>query len=487
MSFKPEGFARKNFAPGGQNNRTQRPRDYLVEVVDYDLVNKTMIVRNVEDGQSSVVDIEVSIAPDAVARQSKKASKTNDPTRFVGYLIDERMAAKIKPGQRVVLESCVAQRRVQKGDKTYSRFEAQWISGVPDARPEKAFRGITTLEAYENRVNNVQVWEPRGWDTSANYNDILAYLDRMDETVAAHAREEHPANLGIQMRALVQKGTTTAKVDGQDKEVPVYEVIDTTGAFAWVSAKRDTQGTITEKGHPLSKNDAVELVQGYTEYLQEKFKDQPEVAYRVEVMPFREYRASQQSNKMIIHEKSPLSDMANAETRCSPGDTDVVRGKNFAVNGIVILSKDQAPTNPGEQWKTRNLVQDIFTNGYRGHVCNLVWAFDGGRVQVHPELDRVNRPAYGGASSQAPQGNQAPEDSGFGDTPTDSGFNGDVFGGGDGGVDVFAQAIADQGGAAAPAPAEPAPAATNESAEVVPASAPASAPSNLFGGGRRTV
>ena len=480
MSFKPEGFTRKAYTPGsGQNNRTQRPRDYLVEVVDYDLANKTMIARNVEDGQSSVVDIEVSIAPDAVARQSKKASKTNDPTRFVGYLIDDRMSAKIRPGQRVVLEGCVAQRRVQKGDKTYSRFEAQWISGVPDARPEKAFRGITTLEAYENRVSNVQVWEPRGLDTTANYDDILTYLGRMDETVAAHAREEHPANLGVQMRALIQKGTTSAKVDGQDKEVPVYEVIDTTGAFAWMSAKRDAQGTITEKGRPLGKDDAVELISGYTEYLQDKFKDQPDVAYRVEVMPFREYRASQQSNKMVIHEKSPLSDMANAETRCSPGDTEVVRGKNFAVNGIVILSKDQAPTNPGEQWKTRNLVQDIFTNGYRGHVCNLVWAFDGGRVQVHPELDRVNRPTYTGASQAPQQDSQAPADSGFGEAPAADAFGGDVFGGTDQGVDVFAQAISAQGGAAAPAAEQPAATPAAEPAAEQPAASPP-AGGNLF-------
>lgn len=480
MSFKPEGFTRKNFTPGGNQNRTQRPRDYLVEVVDYDLANNTMIARNVEDGQSTVSDIEVSIAPESISKNSKKAQKTNDPTRFVGYLIDERMAAKIKPGQRVVLESCVAQRRVQKGDKTFSRFEAQWVSGVPDARPEKAFRGVVTIESYEGRVSSVQVWEPRALDTTESYDAIIEYVDRMDQTVAAHAREERPVGLGLQLRAVVQKGTTTARIDGQEKEVPVYEVIDTTSAFSWVSAKRDASGTVTQAGRPLGKDDAVELIQGYTQYLQDKFKDDESVQYRVEVMPFREYRASQQSNKMVIHEKSPLADMANAETRCAPGDTDVVRGKNFAVNGIVILSKDQAPANPGEQWKVRNLVQDIFTNGYRGHVCNLVWAFDGGRVQVHPELDRVNRPNYAGASSSAPQ-QQAPADSGFGDAPADGGFGVDVFGGSDQGQDVFAAAIEAQGGAPAPAaePAAPAPAAAPAEDK------PASTGGNIFGGARR--
>lgn len=467
MSFKPDGFRNNaNRAnSGGQQNRTQRPRDYLVEVVDYDLNNKTMLARNVEDGQSTVVDIEVSIAPESISKNSKKAAKSNDPSRFVGYLIDERMAAKIKPGSRVVLEGCIAQRRVQHGDKTYSRFEAQWISGVPDARPHKAFRGVVTVDGYENRVNSVQVWEPRGLDTEQNYDDILKYVDELDEVLAAYERGDRPVTRGIQLRALVQNGETNARVDGEDKTVPVYETIDITGAFSWVAKKTDAQGNVTEKGHPLSKNDAIELIQGYTGYLADKFKDRPDVKYRVEVMPFQEYRASPQSNKMALHEKSPLYDMANAETRCSPGDTETLRGKNFAVNGIVILSKDQAPANPGEDWKVRNLVGDIFTNGYRGHVSTMVWACDGGRVKVHPELDRVNRPNYGGASAPAQQQNAAPTDSGFGDAPADNGFN-DVFGDSGAGVDVFAEAIASQGGQVPAAPTQ----------ETQPAPAPAAAP-----------
>lgn len=465
MSFKPEGFVRKQFTSNQNNNATRRPRDYLVEVVDYDLPQKTMVVRNVEDGRN----ILVYISPEAIARATKKIRSDADPTRFVGYMIDERMQAKIPVGQRVVLEGCVAQRRVQVGSETYSRFEAQWINSVPDARPEKAFRAAYTIDAYGGRVNSVQVWEPKAMDVTENKDDILAYLGRMDEVVASHGRGEHPVNLGLQLRALVNKGA-----DAEGK--PIYEAIDTTGAFVWVPAKRDEAGNQIEKGHPLDQASAIQLIEGYLGYLEDVYKDRPEVQYRVEVMPFREYRASQQSNKMAIHEKSPLADLSTTQTRCSIDDSDTIQGKNWAVNSIVVLSKDQAPSKPGEEWKIRNLVQDLYTNGYRGHVCNHVRSFDDGKVQVHPQLDRVNRPNYSGAApTQAPTQSAPPDDSGFGDA-------GDgVFSTDDAGVDVFGAALA--GNAPAPAPAPAPPEAPAEAPAPAPAPAESTRPSsNVFGG-----
>lgn len=488
-SFKPEGFARKTFVPGsgGGNNRSISPKPYLVEVVDYDLANHTMIARNVEDPYSSVTDIEVSISAESIARnKAKDASRSAvDPARYVGYLIDERMAARIKPGQRVVLEDCVPQRRVQRGDKTYSRFEARWISAIPDPRPNKAFRGIVTLEEYENKASNFQVWEERGLDTQNDYEAIVSYLDEMDKVAAASARGEHPVSLGIQLRAIVQKGTTTIRQGSEEKEVPQYEAINTTTAFSWVSAKRDEAGNKLADGHPLTKDDAVSLIQQYTEYLADEFKDRPDVMYRVEVMPFREFRASQQSKKMILHDRSPMAELARAQTRQSPDDTEVVQGKNFAQRGIIVLSKDKAPQNPGESWEERNFVQDVFLSGFRGHICNFVSSSDGGRVKVHEGLDRINKPNYGGANrtagqaAPAPQQQAAPVDSGFGDGAADP--FGDAFGQ-DGG-DVFAEVISQGQTAAAPAPA-PAPAPAAEPAAPAPAPAPAQG-GNLFGSPRR--
>ena len=478
MTYKPEGFVKQSFSKGSGSNSSKRPRDVLVEVIDYDLTNHVMICRDVDTNR----EIRAHINPETVVQQSKTATANADPTRVVGYMIDERMATKARAGSRATLENVIPLKPVVGPDKkTYSSYEAKWIKIAPDNRPDKAFRAIITGEAYQGRASSFQVWENRAMDVQANNEDILTYLARMDEVNAAYARQENTINLGLQLRAMIKTGVHQ---EAGKPDQNIYEVIDTTGAFSWVPAKRDAESNIIEKGHPIDQASAVELIRGYLDYLNEKFANDPSVEYRVEVMPFREFRASQQSKSMMVRENSPLSHLTHTQTRCSPGDTDTIEGKNWAVNGILFLSKDKAPEKQGDAWEVRNFVQEVFTNGYRGHVCTLVWAFDGGRVKVHPEIDRVARPNYAGAATPASEATSAAavvsNDDGFGSA-------GDVFSEPDAGGDVFGAVLAQQSAQSTPPASAPAPAPAAAPAEAAaPPAAPAARPgANVFGGARK--
>lgn len=448
MSFKPEGI-RVNQAfqrPAQAGNSTQRPQTRLFEVISYDVPASSMLVRDVKTNR----EVEVTIDP---ARMERLKPRADEPGRWVGFRIDENMAAKVKPGSRVVLEHLLYQQPKKVGDKQISRATTQWVNSPSDSRPSKTFYAITTVEAYRDRVNNAQDWgEPgvaRGLDIQQDRDAVMAYLAEMDASSKAFAADGqgNTFNLGLQLSALVDTG----KVDEQG--VKEYQCIDSTGAFSWVQAERDEQGNKVKDGYPMNEEKATGLIRDYLDYLASTIPNGTE--YRVELMKFRELRASKQSAKMVIHEKGPLQTLAHTRTRCSIGDTETLEGKNYAQVCIIALSKDQAPTQPGEDWKRRDFVQDIYTSGYRGHVRDLVRAFDGGRVKVHPDLDRVltQENSYGKAapsqsqqSAPAQQGYDAASDSGFGN-PADDVFN-------DTGVsseeDVFASVLSGN----APAPAE---------------------------------
>ena len=474
MSFKPSGVRVNNAfqRPAQQNNGDRHPVTRLFEVLSYDVPASAMLVKDVRTGR----EVEITIDP---ARLEKIKPRADEPGRWVGYRIDENMAAKVKPGQRVVLQGVIYQSPKKVGDRQLSRATAQWVNLPSDSRPTKTFYSITTIEAYKDRVNNAQDWgEPgvRALDIEANREELMAYLAKMDESSKAFGTDSNTYNYGLMLSALIDTGKTNE--DGTKE----YECIDATGAFSWIQAERDEQGNKIKDGYPMDQERATGLIRDYLEYLNQTIPaDKP---YRVEVMPFRELRASKQSQKMVIHEKSPLFTLAHTRTRCSIGDQETLEGKNFAQVCILSLSKDQAPSAPGEEWKRRDFVQEIYPSGYRSHVRNQVRAFDGGTVKVHPELDRVltQGDAYGKAapapSNNAPSQSHsaAPVDSGFGESQ-DDGFA--ELGGNSAEEDVFASVLNQT-----PSAQEQAPSAPQEEAAEKTSGGPNP---GLFGGTSRRV
>lgn len=459
MSFKSEKMSvSKAFSKNGKSQYTQRPKDRLVEIVDYNLGAATIIAREVDTNR----DLEIVVAPDRVAALRQRPKPVGPTTEgWVGWLIDEAMATKLPAGSRIVIEgSETTGAPITRAGKQVSQVQCKWISSVSDPSPEKTFRGVFTASMWNNRINSVQAWDEKALDVSANQAAIYDYLDDLDKIVGIHAAfeaktsKERPVGRGIQLRAIVPKDKDK---DGNT----TYETIDTTSAFYWVATEKDSAGNVIKKGHPLDKETAVGLIEGYLGYLSEQFP--PEVPYQVEVMTFREFSASMQSKAMVVNDNSPISRLVTTPTKCAQDDTDSIVGKNWAVDGIIALTKDVPPKTKeaGNQWETRNLVQALYANGFTGHVASLVKASDGGRVKIHPALDRprletprANAPAAatGGAASSAPTGLSAPAADPFAAPDADNPF-----------------ATAMNAGAAAPAPVAEAPA-------PAPVAAPAAAP-----------
>lgn len=457
---------------GGASNI--RPRDRLAEVVGYDTARGVMLAKDVDSGRH----MEVSIDPNRVRELTEKMRTrkvSEDAPKFVGHLINEDMAEHLKVGERVVLEGTVPDGKpTKRGDVEYMQIRARYINGVPDSSPNKAFRCIFTADAYEGRVASVQVWEDQALDATANADKIEELFAKMSEVRAAYEAEKHPVGLGMQMRAIVPKGT--------DKEGnTAWETIDTTPAFYWVAPERDAANNVTGGNHPMDADKAVELINGYLGYLDGKFpqgslgQDEKgnEIDFRVEVMPFRNYKASIQSKRLVIYDNSPLHSITSTPTKCAQDDEEMEVGRNIGVNGIVVLSSDKQPLKRGEDWIARDLVNNIFTNGYRAHICSMVRSFDGALVRVHPALDRP-RPANA-SSTRAPASASAPADSGFDDA---GGF--DAFDAGDDDTNAFSAVM----NAETPAPAATPAAAAKAAPDKAPAK-PAGRTTSFGSGPRR--
>src|SRR5690606_13242386 len=81
--------------------------------------------------------------------------------------------------------------------------------------------------------------------------------------------------------------------------------------------------------------------------------------------------------------------LANVMTKYSLTDEHGYVGKNWMVEGIVVMTEDKRPEAKGGEWVERNLVTDLLINGRRANFHLVYKAADGGIVEIHPGLDRV--------------------------------------------------------------------------------------------------
>ena len=111
-----------------------RSRDVVAEVIAYDLANQTLLARNVSTGR----DLQVTLHPEVVTRATEH-SKDQPPRAYDGYLIDERLAAKLPPGHRILLQGADVEPtpthgKRQRGPAAAQRCTARWIHSL--AEPE---------------------------------------------------------------------------------------------------------------------------------------------------------------------------------------------------------------------------------------------------------------------------------------------------------------------------------------------------------------
>jgi hypothetical protein len=485
MGFQKEGMSvsRAFQAGGNKSGFTPKPRDRLVEVVGYNVGQSTMQARDTGTGKLMDVIVNSSRAAELSSKAQTKGVADKAPA-WVGYLIDQSMANELPVGTRVVLEGTVPRGRpIKRGGDEFMQIECRYVSSASEPTPEKLFRAILTADSYDGRISSVQAWDEKALDTQDNRDDIVTFFDKMDEVRASYARQENPVGLGMQMRAVVPTG---AAEDG----TPTYEVIDTTTAFHWVAPVKDAAGNKVEDGHPMGKEDAIGLIDGYIGYLNDKFPEgtfDTDKDFCVEVMTFRNFKGSIQSKAMAVNERSPLGSLVTTPTKCAQDDEEYITGRNWAVDGIVALTRDVAPKKPGEPWVARNMVDKLFANGYRAHVASLVKTSDGGRAHVHPALNspRVDREATAGApaaNAGARQASPASATPAAGDGfASDGGFGAADFGSG---ANAFEAAMAAPA-ASAPAASAQAPAASTPAAAPAAAAAETPTPANSFGSNQR--
>lgn len=425
MSYKPQGASLPSRFKKSQeaSNFRQYPRDRLVVVDGYDLANKTMTATDVRDGRK----LEVRINPEKAALQTRTGTKYN------GNNIDERMEEFIPVGNRCALEATKVDKKIKRGNEEVSLVTANWVRSLPSQDPKKAFVGWVAVSSYDDRITGAQhapeemrvAIRPSEPEGEQKLNELGAELNKIAEE---YKSGKHPITLGVCFRTLVRTGDR--EVDG--KSVPVYQMIDSTPPFDWEAAVLDADRNVIKEGSPVTQKFLEDNLEGYLDYIygsEDQSKPDAFPGLRasgvlkegqvpvVEIEVYRSLAASRLSNNLdISNKRSPLYSLANVMTKYSLTDPHGYVGKNWMVEGIVMLTEDKRPETRDGEWIDRNLVTDLMVNGPRANFHTIYRAADGGIIEVHPALDRVyeqraedtNAPANAQAGSGSSASEPAP-------------------------------------------------------------------------------
>jgi hypothetical protein len=456
MSFRPTGVSVPRAFSKNNKQMQQYPKDRIVDIVEFNLGLATVRVREVDTSRLFDVTIDPEIIASQNAKKAQSASSAAREQEWEGYAIDKRMTNHLRPGNRLVLEACKTQKRnaARHGDEEVSSVVARWIHNVKNPQADKTFRAAYSVNAVDGRIKNVQVWDRTAVNPESQ-EDLMKELGaRLDKNCEIYAYNEANENnrqpytaLGIKLRAIVQ--TDTDK-DGK----PVYTVVNTTDPFEWVSAERNDRNEIVSPGHPINKDKFFEIVRDYMDYIFGSDGQPGALAntefdldkVQVEVMPYESYFASDREKSFTIPTawpNLPIHKLAYTPTKNSFEEEEPAVGKNWAVDGIVMLTADKADAST-RTFVSRNIVTKLFVNGYMASVHNFVRSSDGGNVRMHPSLDKPKVEAAESSQPSSPAGSSsAPASAPATSNAYDPFANNDPF------ADGFADAPPE----AAPAPA----------------------------------
>lgn len=488
-AFRPKGV------PAGRGVRTNRqqtdyPRDRLAIVDGYDLARGVMLATEQDTNRKLEVSIQQRNPTSGVSAPANRAASER---KWSGNKIDSLMAESLVPGSWVILEGTRGTETQMRGKESILPVAARWIVNVSEPRPDKCFTGIFTLTAFRGNVENIQAWYEKAIDTS-DQDALAAFGEELDAINAAFKNRERPIRKGFQFRIVKQVSEATEGQDGRPGRPASYEVVDMSYPIDWVSTESEDPENI---GEPPTNELFQSYVNGYIDHIwgaedgstPAKFSEEELSKMRFEIATYRIFKAGdvQYNERMRIPEPSPgmfpsaLHQLASTPTRYSEGEEYVV-GKNWAVRGILQLINDSVDKKSNPPQIIQNfMARQLFANGPRANVHNMVATSDGGRAKVIAELDRVlekrdapnqsaaARGSAGSGSSElsAPQGDQlsAPAEDPFAGAGDFLGEAADPF------LDAAASAPAPAAAPASEAPAAPAP-----SEAPAPAAAPASRP-----------
>jgi hypothetical protein len=182
-------------------------------------------------------------------------------------------------------------------------------------------------------------------------------------------------------------------------------MVDSTPPFDWEAQETDGDRKVIKPGSPLTHKFMEDSLMGYLDYVYGSEDQSKPDAYPglvasgvidknqeffVEVEVYRSLAASRLSKHLdITNQRSPLYSLANVMTKYALSDAHGYVGKNWMVDGVVVLTEDKQPEAKGGDWTDRNLVTNVLIDGPRANFHSIYEAADGGIVKVHPGLDRV--------------------------------------------------------------------------------------------------
>ncbi len=409
----------QNQSEGG--NQQQNQYDRLVTVLGYNTDARTLLC---EDDKGKKYEVFVNQEEYLRCEKRIAADKTIDRSKsWMGHSIDKQMEKNYGPGSKVILQRS----RVNKKDNGQGAAvtEVQRVIGVPNPEPDKTFQGIFTMTSRSDenrlqRIARVQHWSARGVDV--NDGDALEALRQEMNDASANSSQKlgeftvTRPTIGIVFRALL-KTDRTYSVDGST----VYEAVDTSTPFDWMPGPLDESGKeIKSQAHSITGDEMIAYVDQYIEHISNhpEFKEHIENDLMlVEVCNYRSYPASNnkqlqltfgEPNRDQYAEKNPLYQLSHRKSYVDMAQTEMIQGRNYAVNGIIQISPNKLEKINGKPTEIENYwVNNLHANGTKGHVMAFVRTSSGAKVEPHANLKLIVEAKKENEASAAPQPQQA--------------------------------------------------------------------------------
>lgn len=390
-----------NRASRSKNNERRQVSDRLVEVLEYNLDQAIMIAKS-DDGRV----LHVHIDPESIKRNEESIAKKRKEGRianqisFMGHLINDQMVDHIPAGKqhKAILERSEVVRSTKQGDETVLIVRANRIINVTNPEREKTREGLFTVSAFGGRISFVQEWPENllaiDVEDADKIDELVQRIDKAFSNFGAQI-EGKPVvmpSVGIQLRVIVPNDTTNAPQEETQyaNATPAkYLVVDTSACVDWIPGKKDEEGNVVVKGHPLDSDAFEAFVSGYIEYAENRF---PNVDFKIEVVPYDNYPAGKMSPYLVLKDSQadPVTQLATTHTRLSQDDDSKTMGKNWAVRGIIQLTSDAEVKVSRTQLEIipRNYVSRLHANNVKGHVHSWIKSSDGEKCAPHPMLKR---------------------------------------------------------------------------------------------------
>ena len=373
----------------GAYERRPQINDRLVTITGYNLDAGTM-----QASDERGFNFDIHIDPVAKARNEKyMADNKIANAKWLGHSIDSVMADYLKVGQKVVVEKGQIVKKANKNGQDYFVLKANRIINAPCQDPEKVFEGLFTVSQYKDRVSNVQAWSKQAiaLEDEESITDLKSRIDEGHDAFGQKVADKLSIKptTGFAFRAIIPNEGLS------DNEKTKYIVVDNSDAFDWVGKNSDISSApeSVKQGAPVNSDYFEWKLEQYTNYLTDQYPDLLD-KIKVEICWYDNFQASGFSKYMAINgEYDPIYQMAHTVTKMSssPEDEDVMIGKNWAVQGIVQISDDDATkTGPGQFIGVpRNYVTRLHANNPKGHIHAWIHSSDDLKCEPHKAIQRV--------------------------------------------------------------------------------------------------